>query len=135
MVRRFDQILHIRACDHETRADLYQFGHLLDVAADSPDAENFAVRFAGFRRRFIGRTQIRIFQLSRNAHGRAEVILPDQQHFYPGQRSNGIGICNAFRRLQHGNEHGRGISLFVDLAKRRLTIALQWAGAADPTFA
>ena len=93
------------------------------------------MRFAGFRGRFIGRTQFRIFQLAGNAHGRAQIIGADQQRVYPGQCGNGIGIRNAFRRLQHGNEHSCGIGLVVDLAKRGLPIALQRAGAADRTFA
>src|SRR5262249_47829100 len=117
------------------RAKLYQLGYMVDVPANSSDAENFAVRLAGFRRGLIGRAQFRVFQLAGNAHGAAEVVRADQQDIDTGQSGDGVGVRNAFRRFQHGNQRCCGISLLVDLAKGDLTVALQRTGAGDRTFA
>lgn len=44
----FHQILHIGSGDHEARAQLHQFGNVLDIGPDPADAEMLAVRLAGF---------------------------------------------------------------------------------------
>jgi len=66
--------LHVRARDNEPRAEVYKLTYVVDIAANSADAENLAVRLACFRRGLISGPQFRIFQLAGNAHGGAQIV-------------------------------------------------------------
>ena len=96
--------MHVGRRDDKAGAELHQFADMGDVGADAADAEHLVVRLAGFRHRLEGRADFRMLQFAGNAHRGGEIVGADQQHVDAGHRGDGIGIGDAFRRLQHGDQ-------------------------------